>query len=877
MSTQSVSVVSTKSPSRLDAPTLLPLVSAADEVVSPARTAVEEWLDGAANDAWNDEWIVRGHVVRGDYSTYAGAPLALRLHAGLEVTRAPFVEVELEADERGRFAWKCDPPSQAVVVEVVPRLEDHFVRAATCVVFPGDPPPDDLAPWACSLEGRVEGRVVDVDGRPVPGAVVSTSISETTARPDGTYVLAVDPTYPSPSIRAAADGFTCGVVAVGALRSGNAVAPDLVLRAAIEVTGRVVDGRGEPVAGATVESHQRTLVSTTTDVSGEFRLGRIDPARDRTYLTVRMDGYRKSSVTVDRAEAAAPLEIVLLRGSRARGRVVTREGEPVPGALVSIGDVPRLDAPSTRTDAKGLFVLEGLPTGQALIGAVRSGYAAAEVRVVLPEDGETLEDVTVVLRSGDRLAGIVVDERGQPVAGAVVDPRASGGRGPWSGYVGPDARSDEDGRFELTSLRKKRFDAVVFAEGFTRLERRVVAGAEDVVLKLERAGALAGRVVDGATGAPIESFRIKLREPTLREGEERLSDYGVAWAQPGMSFTRTSGYWTTAGIEPKVGVVTGIEVSAEGYAPTRIDRAVIVADPEPDSIVVELGRGTRVTGSVIDSITREPLANVRVQRCEVAEVSGRMRYVPDASFVTTTDDRGRFVLESVCCGSMFLMATGSAVPLTFDGPFDVAVSDRLVERTVEVGSGARLHGAVVDGYGGGRPGRRVELVGLELPSPGLRLETTTDANGEYSFRGLVPGLYRVSLPLSGEAATQGNDLLRLIEIGDESSVELDLRPEGQATLSGRLEFEAELPDGLVVSLTPGGGVGDVPRARSNGYLQRRRATKVESGRFSAAFLRPGPWTVRLRARTDAGSLSGSTHVIVPEHGTVDCVLEVRAR
>src|SRR5690606_23701924 len=126
----------------------------------------------------------------------------------------------------------------------------------------------------------------------------------------------MDSTYRSPTIRAVANGFAEGVMAIGSLRVGDVPAADLVLRSDYAVEGRVIDEQGNPIAGATVCTYPRERNQTSTDEEGRFRLGRLDPRKERTRVSALMENYVTASVHVGPEAAANPVEIELDRGSR---------------------------------------------------------------------------------------------------------------------------------------------------------------------------------------------------------------------------------------------------------------------------------------------------------------------------------------------------------------------------------------------------------------------------------------------------------------------------------------------------------------------------------------------------------------------------------
>jgi protocatechuate 3,4-dioxygenase beta subunit len=815
------------------------------------------------------EWIIRGHVRKGTFGSYPRAPLSLRLYRGAEMTDNPLVETKLRADEQGNFVWAGSPPSDTVLVEVIPELEGHKVVAATRIVFSGDAPPDDLEPYAYSLDARILGRVIDENGGPLVGARVISHLSETVTAEDGAYSLPMDSTYRAPTIRAVASGFAEGVMAIGSLRAGDVPAGDLVLRSDYAVQGRVTDEQGNPIAGATVCTYPRERNQTSTDDEGRFRLGQLDPTIERTRISALMEGYVTASVRIAPEAALNPVEIALDRGSRVAGRVVTEDGKPVHGATVSVGDVPfSTGALSTRTDAEGAFSIDVVPSGGQSVWALRDGYAAGQEHVDLPDEGAEVRGIEIILARGYQVTGVVLDENGDPFPGAQIYPEPVGFNQGASAFVGPGTISDAQGRFELDALRENRVLLRVWADGCSLLEQTVSAGTSDVILRPMRGGRLAGRVVDARTGKAVESFVVRFVAPEAARDERRLSDYGMEWCQSGMSFVGTDGYWTSGSEPLELGTVTGIEVSAPEYSVSQIGHALVERDPAPDALLVELVSGTWLTGFVIDAATSSPLPGARIRRFTDGDPASTQRYMPDPECVAESDSNGRFTMERVPSGSMYLFADGTSLPLAIDGPFEVPPHARSMERTIAVGTGGRLTGRLLDGDGQALPDERVSLYALDLPGDDRRLEATTDANGAYSFHALVPGQYHLSWALIHGGKTVGNDLLRLVEIQQDRTSEYDLRPEGRTTLRGTILFDGELPDDLAVVLRP--------KQDPSVWAQNMRAAIVEDREFVATYLEPGEWTVQIFIQADEHMIQGGAKVEVPSEGTVSVTVPLSA-
>jgi hypothetical protein len=110
-----------------------------------------------------------------------------------------------------------------------------------------------------------------------------------------------------------------------------------------------------------------------------------------------------------------------------RGQVRSLDGAPLADAEVKADDASE----SVRSDARGLFSIPNLSKGIHTISVRRLGYLPAAASVTVPQKGDSLAVVMVPARANldtvkvtarvNVLAGIVVDERNRPLAGASVE------------------------------------------------------------------------------------------------------------------------------------------------------------------------------------------------------------------------------------------------------------------------------------------------------------------------------------------------------------------------------------------------------------------------------------------------------------------------
>ncbi|MEM9378537.1 MAG: carboxypeptidase regulatory-like domain-containing protein, partial [Planctomycetota bacterium] len=418
---------------------------------------------------------------------------------------------------------------------------------------------------ALASGGTFEGRVVDVDGRPVAGASVrgwcSPSIEgppvrTATSGPDGAFRL--EHVGPSFYVDAQREGYAIRSGFSGELDAG-ATAEDLeiVLDRARSLRGIVTDLEGRPLEGVRVRSdpnyrslaqwHQTPypkirqvtglLFRGTTDATGAFEVDAV-PQGGNTRLYFRLAPFLEAYRDLDPTEGAH--EVRLDPGLSAEGVVFDAAGAPAAGASVRRGPTfSNLHTAPTHivADDGGRFRLDGLsrpdPTDEyeapPYLVVKHAGHA---VHVEQPiEIGPGAAPSTIRLDPELRLAGRVVDADGAPVEGASL--RITGERrmnrgyesdfpASWVHVAGIDtATSAADGRFTFGQLPAGPYDLQLYAHGDRLRSRsyRVAAGAEDLELVLdERAMAkvvLRGRVTDARTGEPLGGFTVC----PIRDGE----------------------------------------------------------------------------------------------------------------------------------------------------------------------------------------------------------------------------------------------------------------------------------------------------------------------------------------------------------------------
>lgn len=320
--------------------------------------------------------------------------------------------------------------------------------------------------------------------------------------------------------------------------------PTLVVAPRISVAGHVVDDEGVPIADAAVRlwidpyipvAHARPLDSSgpvldlvTTDAHGAFAFPSV-AALEEAAFTVYRPGYPERIFGVP-LESRTDLELVLPRPRDVpcvRGRVRDGFGRPAAGAWVAAHPL------WTRADEEGRFELlfGTLPAERRLV-AVLAGEGSGSIELPPPPQDPAGYPpwVELELEHVERaLEGSVVDESGQPVAGARVwlaDPTPAGQE--LAGVTSIET-------LRIGAAKRGWYWVECDARGAFRLPG---VFARDYLVRAADPRTLVAGAATGAPGAPIEiRLREELTEVPLRgrvvdERGTPLADVRVAVVRP---------------------------------------------------------------------------------------------------------------------------------------------------------------------------------------------------------------------------------------------------------------------------------------------------------------------------------------------------------
>lgn len=524
----------------------------------------------------------------------------------------------------------------------------------------------------------------------------------------------------------------------------------LMLVAGAAVSGRVLDEAGKPVAAARVRYSGASDWSMQADdrrdtvTSGADGTYRIEALPAGSFRVVASGGdYASASsalVTLDGVHEKSGVDVVLPKGAVVKGRVVDQSKQPVASARVRIGVAGRnmmiADAPRQAfSDSKGEFEIRGLPRRE--LAAVAIAETGASPNAKIDTTSGDVKELTLVLDLNGTIAGVVVDDKGEPLEGVQVSAgpnfRGGGNRGDmanWRLRGFPEELTDSAGRFTLTGLAPGSY--VVRAT------------------RSRSGGGMRGRgMADGVEAETgNQNLRVVLPAEASIKGKIAFADgrfpktFTAGVGMGGQTFISGDGTFLLENVAPQK-----YTLSIRG---PEFETRIVDVEPQAGqtldvgAITVEAGR--RVAGVVL--IDDKPAAGVTVYAGRQIFGSGsssNAQFGPMNRGVkqATTGDDGTFALSGFGAGDITVVAEhptfgrSKALVLANGAPGQ----EELKVIIVPYGS---LAGVLRQG---GKPAEGVFVTAQSTTIPGSLYSVASGADGAYRFDKLAPDEYKVSATL----------------------------------------------------------------------------------------------------------------------------------
>lgn len=575
----------------------------------------------------------------------------------------------------------------------------------------------------------------------------------------------------------------------------------------IRLEGQAIDEDGNGVAGAIVVLGSAPPKTTTTEEDGSFVFEKLVSRRYPVHA--RSTTLVGGPVMVTLSETSDPVVVRMTPGSGIIVEVVDAENQPIAGASVT---VPSLESIRETTDSAGVATIRNVPPGQTIVAAQAPGYAIGHSLAIVSSGADTVSQNRITLLRGTKLAGTVLDHKGNAVSGAHVVARSAGSFFHLQNPKEDGVASDAKGHFELTVPQGTlQLIAVHDEHPPATSERIAVRDTEvgDVVIEMQEGATIAGSVVTSA-GDPVAW-------PTVRVLSKAVGGRGTHRQVIGDK----DGAFEVAGLPKEELLVHGASQQASSE-PTEVDMR---SKSSQKNLTITLAVEGTIAGTVVDE-NGEPIAEAQVVATpdfwEGADIEKLRARGP--AFASTDGD-GRFTIRGLPDTKFSLRASrgnqgggmGKGIPAK-TGDSDVRVvlaTSATIEGKVSLSDGSTPDVAIVSV--GFRPGVPV-------------------TKGKFTLRDIPPGTYELVIrgPEFATAYVPDIEVVAAARL-DLGSISVEtgrvLRgivtgPSGQAIAGANIVMGTQVySDGT--SLTPKGA-----GAELDDMMGLRRTVTDESGRFS---------------------------------------------
>ncbi|HTY42350.1 MAG TPA: carboxypeptidase regulatory-like domain-containing protein [Thermoanaerobaculia bacterium] len=513
-------------------------------------------------------------------------------------------------------------------------------------------------------------------------------------------------------------------------------------------------GRGRFAAFAAGSRGPRAGMTARTGPDGSFRLDGLPAITSGAPLVATHAGYapaERPGVTLKPGQTLANVVLVLPAGLSVKGRVVDAASQPVSGAEIRVapsqgqgrgpGRFLRPPAapstPNAVSAADGTFTVAGLAAGAYDVTASHDGFSP-RTAAALPAPAKLPTGwPPIVLARGAAITGVVHDDQGAPIPGASVSALGEG--------LDPrQTNTDGSGAFRLDDLVKGRpLMLAANAPGYGFTSRSVTAPAEGITVVLGKTGTIRGRVVDAATGAPVTTFSVGA-SPAAR-GRRGPGVFGGAPSQAQYSEDGTFEVTVAPG-------TWNVRAAADGYRPADIANLDVDAGQTKEGVEIALKRGGGLTGHVTDT-RGNPVSGASIACCDAASARPGAAFGGDGSGPTATSDGdGHFALDGLPDGHATLTVTHPDYVTTSRDVDPAATADVVIQ----VSSGAEISGTVVSSDAGQAvPGASVTLnpEGDSGTAVGASQTAQSDGGGGFRFDHLTAGRYRLTAQTKTASST----------------------------------------------------------------------------------------------------------------------------
>jgi len=589
--------------------------------------------------------------------------------------------------------------------------------------------------------------------------------------------------------------------------AGETAWKDVILKPGVTIYGQVTDVQGKPAAnvsvGNTTSRAMWNCISTKTDQEGKYELKNVDAGDLVLWAVINKYAPYVERFSLDGSEAKKLINIQLSDPLPLYGKIVDKEGSPVPGVSISIreykgvSNLTNWQQDRVRSDSEGKFVIPNAPpTGTVILDVFAERVPNKHPELEVGQEGEYVIEVD----RGGRVYGKVVDDKtGEPVKRFNVKLTFSkNGRKPGWGYSATWNREghnfDSSEGFFDTGRENipigAEYSITVYTDGFDPLTidpvivQPISNDPNRTEFRLQPTTAIAGRVVD-SNSTPIAGARIRILSDN--------TDF-EHWDDKDTTVTNSKGEFNLAGVGKAEKCIL---ITAETFAP-YIGSSVDLPKNSEGTIQIILDPGAEVFGRVVDA-NGHGIADASVCVHIFSEQLREFLHSPLPNLkLTTTDVDGYYEFFDLPAGS-FSMGVNSS---TANGNLNLA--NKMIKlkhgQSIELNFGDEVGFSLTGIVRMGEKLLEKANVQIRLPDKSMKWDHT-DNNGRFRISGIPKGTYPINTSYHSGFDPKtfqrgpGERFSDSRQVAVEGDIELDINL-GDGSIGGKIPKQFEGMDKL---------------------------------------------------------------------------------
>lgn len=462
-----------------------------------------------------DDSYVQGIVRNQDGSIAEGALVKLLDENGVELA-------QLKTDQEGKYMFDVDPDKAYTVIattngfaaeeEIVINDNWNSETALDLNLLPTD---------------TVQGFVQNESGDHVAGAEIvlydndGNMLVQSETDENGRYQFALeeDKVY---EVVARTEGYMGKAGIVTDENWDTNKDTDITLLPTELVQGIITDKDGNPVAGALVkilDENGVEVAQVKTDENGYYQFN-IPPGDYELVASTDGHGARQKIAVDENWDETQYVNMTLLPTDTVQGIVKNEDGTPSANTKITLYDDKGNMLVQSRTDEEGhyQFVLEEDNTYDVI---AEKGDLEGTAHVVTDDNWDTLKQTDIQLGPKTLVQGVVRDQDGNPVSGAVVKLYDD------QGNLIATTTTDADGKYGFVLNDDENYQIIASTDGWQGVENIYTGDNWDndrmLDIQLKPAGRpTTGLVTDNTNGKGIEKVKVTLVD---NETEKKIVVY----------------------------------------------------------------------------------------------------------------------------------------------------------------------------------------------------------------------------------------------------------------------------------------------------------------------------------------------------------------